>query len=151
MKHKTNAILIAILLGGFGIHRFYIGQHRKGWWYLGFFWTLIPMIISWFDAARFSSMNYAEFNRRYNLGHELSKKFSDDEVLLAASFEKEREEKLLQEIERLSSKEDVQQYLQQAKERGDYLPRLVYARANAILRDQPWIMCESLDFNEKIV
>ena len=133
------------------MHRFYIGQKRKGWWYLAFFWTLIPTIISWFDAARFSSMDYAEFNRRYNLGHELTKKFSDDEVLLAASFEREREQKLLQEIEQLSTKEDVQEYLQQAKERGDYLPRLVYARANAILQDRPWIMSNSLDFDQKIV
>lgn len=149
MKQKPYAILLAVFLGGFGIHRFYIGQRRRGWWYAGFFWTFVPTIISWFDAARFSTMNYAEFNRRYNLGHELTKKFSDDEVLLAASFEKEREEKLLREIEQLSSKEEVLQYLQQAKVRGDYLPRLVYARANAILRDQPWIMSDSLDFNKK--
>ncbi|MEM6842360.1 MAG: NINE protein [Bacteroidota bacterium] len=150
MKHKPYAILLAILLGGLGIHRFYIGQRRKGWWYLGFSWTLVPTFIGWFDAARFNSMDYAEFNRRYNLGHELSKKFSDDEVLLAASFEREREQKLLAEIEQLSTKEDVQAYLQQAKERGDYLPRLVYARANAILKDQPWIMSNSLDFDQKI-
>lgn len=149
MKHKPYTILLAIFLGGFGIHRFYLGQKRKGWWCLGFCWTLIPMIIGWFDAVWFASMNYAEFNRRYNLGHELKKKFSDDEVLLAASFEKQREEKLLQEIEQLATKEDVQDYLKKAKERGDYLPRLVYARAHAIIKDQPWIKSNSLDFDQK--
>ncbi|MEM9672962.1 MAG: TM2 domain-containing protein [Bacteroidota bacterium] len=140
MKHKPYAILLAVLMGGLGIHRFYVGQKKKGWWYLAFSWTLVPTIISWFDAILFNSMDYAEFNRRYNLGHELSKKFSDDEVLLAASFENEREQKLLQEVEQLATKEKVQEYLENAKQRGDYLPRLVYARANAILQDQPWIM-----------
>jgi len=146
MKHKPFAILMAVFLGGLGIHRFYIGQKKKGWWYLAFSWTLVPTVISWFDAILFNSMDYSEFNRRYNLGHELSKKFSDDEVLLAASFANEREQKLLQEVEQLPTKEKVQEYLENAKQRGDYLPRLVYARAHAILHDQPWIMNNSLDF-----
>jgi TM2 domain-containing membrane protein YozV len=146
MKHKPYAILLAIFLGGLGVHRFYIGQKKKGWWYLAFSWSLVPTIVSWFDAILFNSMNYAEFNRRYNLGHELTKKFSDDEVLLAASFANEREKKLLQEVEQLATKEMVQEYLENAKQRGEYLPRLVYARARAKLLDQPWIMNNSLDF-----
>ncbi|MEQ9440920.1 MAG: hypothetical protein RIG62_17870, partial [Cyclobacteriaceae bacterium] len=67
-----------------------------------------------------------------------------------ASFERSREQELLLEIEQLPSKEKVREYLQTAKERGDYLPRLVYARAYAILNDQPWIMNNSLDFEQKI-
>ena len=150
MKYKPYAIVLAVFLGGVGIHRFYVGQPRKGWWYVAFCWTLIPLLIGWMDALIFSAMGYAEFNRRYNLGHELAKKFSDDEVLLAASFEAKREQELLQEIEQLPSKEKIREYLQTAKERGDYLPRLVYARAHAILNDQPWIMNNSLDFDQKI-
>lgn len=147
MKNKSYSVILAAFLGGLGIHRFYLGQKAKGWWSVAFSWTLVPVLIGWIDALRFSSMGYAEFNRRYNLGHELTKKFTDDEVLLAASFEKAREEELLKEIEQLPSKEKVQEYLQTAKERGDYLPRLVYARAHAILNDQPWIMNNSLDFD----
>ena len=37
--------LIAILLGGFGIHRFYAGRIGSGIVYLIFFWTFIPAIL----------------------------------------------------------------------------------------------------------
>ncbi|RKO71209.1 TM2 domain-containing protein [Sphingobacterium puteale] len=42
MKDKTTAALMAFFLGGFGAHRFYLGQIGLGFLYLLFCWTLIP-------------------------------------------------------------------------------------------------------------
>jgi hypothetical protein len=49
-KSKGLAILLAIFLGGIGIHRFYLGHTTAGVLYLLFFWTLIPLILSLIDA-----------------------------------------------------------------------------------------------------
>jgi TM2 domain-containing membrane protein YozV len=45
-KDATTAILLAVFLGGFGAHRFYMGQVGLGVLYLLFCWTGIPSIIS---------------------------------------------------------------------------------------------------------
>ena len=45
-KTKIAAALLAIFLGSFGIHKFYLGQTGKGVLYLIFFWTAIPGISS---------------------------------------------------------------------------------------------------------
>ena len=59
-KSRTTAALLALFLGGIGIHRFYIGDGRA-WLYLVFFWTLVPAIIGLVDAIKFFMMSDAEF------------------------------------------------------------------------------------------
>jgi TM2 domain-containing membrane protein YozV len=44
-KSKLAASLIAIFLGGLGIHKFYLGDTALGVVYLIFCWTFIPAII----------------------------------------------------------------------------------------------------------
>jgi len=44
-KSKLAASLIAIFLGGLGIHKFYLGDTTLGVVYLIFFWTFIPAIL----------------------------------------------------------------------------------------------------------
>jgi len=66
MKSKSTATLLAFFLGGFGIHRFYLGQSGKGFMYLIFFWTLIPAFIALFDFIGFLMMPENTFNRKYN-------------------------------------------------------------------------------------
>jgi len=44
-KSKLAASLIAILLGGLGLHKFYLGDTKMGVVYLIFCWTLIPAIV----------------------------------------------------------------------------------------------------------
>ena len=46
-------MLLALLLGNFGVHRFYLGQVAWGVAYLVFFWTGIPGIIAWVEALYF--------------------------------------------------------------------------------------------------
>ncbi|HKL73746.1 MAG TPA: TM2 domain-containing protein, partial [Clostridia bacterium] len=45
MKNKYIAALLAIFLGLFGVHKFYLGQKTAGIVYLIFFWTGIPEIL----------------------------------------------------------------------------------------------------------
>lgn len=64
-KSKGVAALLAFFLGGFGIHKFYLGQTLWGIIYLLFFWTFIPAIISLFEVFILLFMNESEFNRRF--------------------------------------------------------------------------------------
>ena len=49
-KSKLAASLLAIFLGGFGVHKFYLGNTSKGWLYLLFCWTYIPGFIGFFEG-----------------------------------------------------------------------------------------------------
>jgi TM2 domain-containing membrane protein YozV len=45
-KDTTVAVLLALFLGGFGAHKFYLGKPGLGVLYLLFFWTLIPSLVA---------------------------------------------------------------------------------------------------------
>ena len=45
VKSKTAAGLLAIFLGGLGVHKFYLGKTGMGILYLVFCWTYIPEIV----------------------------------------------------------------------------------------------------------
>ena len=49
-KNPTAAVVLALLLGGLGAHRFYLNQIGIGILYLVFSWTFIPAIIAFFEA-----------------------------------------------------------------------------------------------------
>ena len=44
-KNPTTAVVLAVLLGGIGAHKFYLGEMGLGIIYLVFSWTSIPMIL----------------------------------------------------------------------------------------------------------
>jgi TM2 domain-containing membrane protein YozV len=63
-KSKVVAGVLALLLGGLGIHRFYLGQ----WWgifYLLFCWTLIPSFIAFIEGIVFLVSDDATWNAKY--------------------------------------------------------------------------------------
>ena len=64
-KSKIAAALLAFFLGGFGVHKFYLGQVGRGVLYLLFFWTFIPSIIAFIEFIIFLTMSDEEFNRKY--------------------------------------------------------------------------------------
>ena len=66
MKNKTTAAILAIFLGGLGVHRFYLGQVGLGFLYLLFCWTFIPLIVSFVDFIIFLTMTDQAFNVKYN-------------------------------------------------------------------------------------
>jgi TM2 domain-containing membrane protein YozV len=49
-KDEVIGVLLAIFLGGLGIHHFYLRRDGLGLVYLVFSWTGIPMIIAWVEA-----------------------------------------------------------------------------------------------------
>ena len=53
-KNGTTAVLLALFLGGLGIHKFYMGKPGLGVLYLLFCWTSIPAIISFIEAFTIS-------------------------------------------------------------------------------------------------
>ena len=51
-KSRTLAGVLAILAGTVGIHKFYLGEWKKGILYVLFFWTGIPMLLSLLEGAK---------------------------------------------------------------------------------------------------
>jgi TM2 domain-containing membrane protein YozV len=49
-KDEVIGVLLAIFLGGLGIHHFYLRRDGLGILYLVFFWTGIPMVVAWIEA-----------------------------------------------------------------------------------------------------
>ena len=49
-KDELVGVLLALFLGGFGIHKFYMGETGAGVLYLIFSWTGIPWIIGFIEC-----------------------------------------------------------------------------------------------------
>jgi len=65
-RNRVTAGVFALLLGGLGIHKFYLGRIGMGIIYLLFFWTLIPAIIGFIEGIIILSMSDAAFAAKYN-------------------------------------------------------------------------------------
>jgi TM2 domain-containing membrane protein YozV len=68
MKSKGTAAVLAFFLGGFGGHKFYLGQSGMGVLYLLFFWTFIPAIVAFIEFIMLLVMSEEDFNKKYNAG-----------------------------------------------------------------------------------
>lgn len=64
-KNRIVAALLAFFLGGFGIHKFYLGRIGLGVLYLLFCWTFIPAVIAFIECILLLIMSDEEFNRKY--------------------------------------------------------------------------------------
>jgi TM2 domain-containing membrane protein YozV len=64
-KNRTAAGIFALVLGGVGIHKFYLGQTAAGILYLIFCWTFIPALIGFVEGVLFLTMSEEEFARKY--------------------------------------------------------------------------------------
>ena len=65
-KSKSTAGLLALLVGGLGVHHFYLGNAVLGIIYLVFCWTFIPGIIAFIEGIFFLTMSDDAFNAKYN-------------------------------------------------------------------------------------
>ncbi len=66
MKDKNVAAILALFLGGIGVHKFYLGRTGWGIVYLLFAWTMIPAFAALVEFIILATMDTDEFNRRFN-------------------------------------------------------------------------------------
>jgi len=64
-KDRVVAAALAILLGNFGIHKFYLGKVMAGVIYLVFFWTYIPGIIGWIEGITYLAKSNEAWAQEY--------------------------------------------------------------------------------------
>ena len=64
-KNRVTAALFALLLGGIGIHKFYLGKAGQGILYLIFCWTFIPAILGLIEGIVYLTMSDDDFLRKY--------------------------------------------------------------------------------------
>jgi len=66
MKKRITAGLLAIFLGSFGAHKFYLKKNKEGIIYLLFCWSLIPTIIGLIEGIIYLSQTDEKFNYETN-------------------------------------------------------------------------------------
>jgi len=64
-RSRIAAALFALLLGGLGIHKFYLGRIWQGVLYLLFCWTFIPALIGFIEGILYLTMSDDNFARKY--------------------------------------------------------------------------------------
>ena len=64
-KNRTTAGVFALLLGGLGVHKFYLGQVGLGILYLVFCWTMIPSLIAFVEGIILLTMSEDAFAQKY--------------------------------------------------------------------------------------
>lgn len=67
VKSKIVAGLLAIFLGGLGIHKFYLGKIGQGIVYLLFCWTLIPEVIGFIEGIVYLCSNDENFQLKHHV------------------------------------------------------------------------------------
>lgn len=67
VKSKVAAGLLAIFLGGLGIHKFYLGKVGMGILYLVFCWTYIPGIIAFVEGIIYLCSNDENFQLKHHV------------------------------------------------------------------------------------
>jgi len=64
-KNRVTAAVLAITLGGLGVHKFYLGKPVQGIFYLIFIWTYIPAIIGFAEGLYYLSLNDQQFAEKF--------------------------------------------------------------------------------------
>jgi hypothetical protein len=64
-RSRTTAGIFALLLGGLGVHKFYLGKPVQGVLYILFCWTFIPSLIALVEGIVYLTKSDAEFKAKY--------------------------------------------------------------------------------------
>lgn len=67
VKSKTVAGLLAIFLGAFGVHKFYLGKTGAGLLYLIFCWSYIPGLIGFIEGIIYLCSNDENFQLKHHV------------------------------------------------------------------------------------
>lgn len=63
-KSKVTAGVLALLLGGLGIHKFYTGAWGWGVVYIALCWTYIPALVALVEGIRYLTLSEADFQQK---------------------------------------------------------------------------------------
>lgn len=63
-KSRVTAGILALLLGGIGAHKFYLGKTGLGFLYLIFVWTFIPAIVALVEGIIYLTQDDATFAQK---------------------------------------------------------------------------------------
>ena len=63
-KSKVTAGVLALLLGGLGIHKFYTGAWGWGIVYIVLCWTYVPALVALGEGSRYLVLSKEEFARK---------------------------------------------------------------------------------------
>lgn len=64
-RSRSTTAVLAILFGGIGIHKFYLGKPLQGLLYIFFSWTFIPMFVGVIEGIMYLSMSDRAFELKY--------------------------------------------------------------------------------------
>ena len=64
-KSRIAAALLAFFLGGFGVHKFYLGRVGQGILYLIFCWTFVPALLAFIEFIVYLCMSDEAFHAKY--------------------------------------------------------------------------------------
>lgn len=64
-RNRVAAALFALLLGGLGVHKFYLGKIGQGILYLLFCWTFIPALVGLIEGIIYLTKSDQEFAAEY--------------------------------------------------------------------------------------
>lgn len=64
-KSRVGAVVLALLLGGLGLHKFYLGRVGWGILYLVFCWTFIPSFIAFIEGVIYACTSEEKFAAKY--------------------------------------------------------------------------------------
>lgn len=62
-KSRVTAGLFALLLGGIGVHKFYLNKAGLGVLYILFCWTFVPAVIAFIEGIIYLTQDDATFSR----------------------------------------------------------------------------------------
>ena len=65
-KDKVIAVLLALIGGGLGLHKFYLRRPAWGIIYLLFSWTGLPAILGVIEGIYYILMSEDSFNKKYS-------------------------------------------------------------------------------------
>jgi TM2 domain-containing membrane protein YozV len=63
-KSRVTAGILALLLGGIGVHKFYLNKVGFGFLYLIFFWTFVPLIIAVVEGIIYLTQDDLTFSQK---------------------------------------------------------------------------------------
>ena len=67
IKSKVVAGILALFLGGLGIHKFYLGKPGMGILYIVFSWSLIPAIVGFIEGIIYLCSSDLDFQLKNNV------------------------------------------------------------------------------------